>query len=214
MKTILTSINVNTLFGSRPLWIIPLLFTAISVPNVHADIITNYTIDFTLRNGSPDATGSFAYDYSTSLFTNFTVMWDTFTFDLTSVANNPFIDTGDGPLPTCLTATAGASASLSLLLDCGGGGPGSWGSGLKVTGLPIGFSFSGFGQPGPPLFIPGSIQFSTDVPTSDCPCSVTDGSYTVAPQSSTALEPGTIMLTLTGIALAWAIRKRMCVAMQ
>lgn len=59
------------------------LFALVGVLPALADPI-QYTIDFTLTQGSPLPTsGSFIYDSSTSTFTSFDVVWDGDTFDLT-----------------------------------------------------------------------------------------------------------------------------------
>ena len=72
-----------------------------------------YDINFTLTQGSPNATsGTFTYDASQptgSQFTNFIVQWDTLTFDLTSAANDPT------ELGTGCTAGANSSTFFALL---------------------------------------------------------------------------------------------------
>lgn len=57
-----------------------------------------YTIDFTTTFGLAPASGSFVYDSTLSLgsqFSSFLVTWDGFTFDLTQAANDPGGNTGD-----------------------------------------------------------------------------------------------------------------------
>jgi len=49
---------------------------------------TNYQINFTVANGSPAPTSG-AFDWNGSTFSNFIVIWDGFTFDMTSLANFP-----------------------------------------------------------------------------------------------------------------------------
>jgi hypothetical protein len=77
----------------KKLTVICLLLVAagVSLP-VHADIITSYTINFTIASGSPaPISGSFNYDSTTPGFTDFLVNWDGFVYDLTASANSPSI---------------------------------------------------------------------------------------------------------------------------
>ena len=63
---------------------------AICAPAAHAGTLTTYNITFT--GGSPNPTmGSFTYDSTNPQFSNYTVIWDGITFDLTSSANSPTI---------------------------------------------------------------------------------------------------------------------------
>src|SRR5215471_9359283 len=50
---------------------------------------TNYAINFTTSSGSPaPLSGSFTYDSTTAVFTNFLVTWNGHTYDLTAAANH------------------------------------------------------------------------------------------------------------------------------
>jgi hypothetical protein len=102
-------------------WIIALLFATIVAPNARADEVTDYVIDFTKTGGTSEPiSATFAYDSTTSTFSNFIVSWNGITFNLTTSfhdANNPFTEL---PLPSCLTATTGGAATFSLLTDCAG----------------------------------------------------------------------------------------------
>ncbi len=72
----------------KTLWItLSVFFVAIAVPTVHADSITDGTINFTVSSGSPAPTGSFVFDNTTNAFTAFTVDWDGLVFDFTGEAN-------------------------------------------------------------------------------------------------------------------------------
>ncbi len=54
-----------------------LLFATIGAPAAHADFLTSGTLNFTVGGGGPAPTsGTFVYDNTTSLFTNFDVEWD------------------------------------------------------------------------------------------------------------------------------------------
>jgi hypothetical protein len=98
----------------KSLWIIALVFAAIGAPNAHADV-TEYTINFT--GGSPNPTsGSFDFDNNPAdltPFSDFTVVWEGLTFDLTSAANSAFVY----GVPPCISA-AGAQAAFQLLTVC------------------------------------------------------------------------------------------------
>jgi hypothetical protein len=105
----------------KSLWIIALVFATVVAPNARADNVTDYVINFTKTAGAPEPiSGTFAFDSTTSTFSNFIVSWDGITFNLTTSfrnANNPFTAP---PLPSCLTATTGGAATYSLLSDCAG----------------------------------------------------------------------------------------------
>jgi nucleoside-specific outer membrane channel protein Tsx len=82
----------------KSFWIIPIaLFVAIGAPRVSADTLTDYTIAFTRFDPSDllPTSGSFQYDSTTNQFTSFQVVWDGFTFDLTSPL--PPRGTNEGP---------------------------------------------------------------------------------------------------------------------
>jgi hypothetical protein len=99
--------------------LIPLLSLIGALPAYGA--AKTYTIVFTNTQGSPTPTGSFNYDPTlTNSFSNFFVMWDGFTLDLTGSANSGFINTTfpfTAP-PPCLGNTQGAAASYALLTAC------------------------------------------------------------------------------------------------
>jgi hypothetical protein len=68
----------------QSLWIIALLFGAAFAQPVFAD-----TYSITLLDGSgPTVDGTGSFTYSAGVFSGFTVIWDTLTFDFTSIANS------------------------------------------------------------------------------------------------------------------------------
>jgi hypothetical protein len=78
----------------------------VSAPSVSSPV--HYEIDFT--GGSPTPTsGSFDYDSAVPSFSNFNVVWNGLTFDLTEEAN-----VGPGALTACPSIT-GAALSFALL---------------------------------------------------------------------------------------------------
>ena len=207
----------------KPLWVLPaVLLVFIGAPLTHADTVTNYAITFTLTSGSPAPTvGTFAYDSTVPSFSNFLVLWDGVTFNLTSAANSP---ASIGPYAACLTSTSGASASFSLLNNCAGNPDTDW----DADGLGFEFAeivpaspangillvFAGFSSPttcGPPT--PG-----------EGPCAVAQGDYSISVCTAGAAavggappcptipsptpEPGSSSLMWIGIVLVLVMRKR------
>ena len=66
-----------------------------------------YAIDFTTASGIAPTSGAFTYDSSSpvgSQFSNFTVVWDTFTFDMTAQANSP-VEYGTGCTASATSVT-------------------------------------------------------------------------------------------------------------
>jgi hypothetical protein len=70
-------------------WAICMLIIAAFSMSASADTITNYTINFTTANGPAPLSGSFTYNSTIPLFTNFLVTWNGGIYDLTAEANNP-----------------------------------------------------------------------------------------------------------------------------
>jgi hypothetical protein len=102
----------------RAKYVLWLVFTlCFAVPNAQADTVTNYTINFTGSSILPTS-GSFTYDSAMPGLSNFIVVWDGFTFNLTSSANNPTVVP---PLPGCVPAGAGPAESFALLSGCASG---------------------------------------------------------------------------------------------
>jgi hypothetical protein len=97
-RTSILFIGLLVSFGALPVWAGPVY----------------YTINFDLTTGSLLPTsGSFYYDSSTSSFTNFDVVWDGVTFDLTSAANS-FAFTS--PTDPCYSGSTTGSQEVFLLM--------------------------------------------------------------------------------------------------
>ena len=78
-----------------------------------------YNIQFTTTSGSPTpASGSFFYDPDVPVFSNFFVVWNAQTYDMTSAANAPSFALG-----SCNTPGNGAADTFDFLLNqnCGSG---------------------------------------------------------------------------------------------
>jgi len=119
---------------------IPLfLFAAIGVP-IQAGPIS-YTITFTGGPILPTA-GSFQYDPASPQFTDFTVEWDGYTFDLTGSANSPYFGGGAESDP-CLEGKTGAAASFLMLSQFPSTPCDGWGVAWSAAAYP-GFSPRGF----------------------------------------------------------------------
>jgi hypothetical protein len=186
-------------------WIIPalLVFADIGPPNARADIITTYTITFTGASQALTPTGSFTYDSTVPNFTDFQVVWDGFTFDLTSPANSPLIV---GTLPVCFTASSGAAATYSLLTDCFSNPNTLWRAlaGFSgTTGIAV-FDIANFDANG------NSIDFQANATLPNAkPLASASGGFTAT--TIVTPEPGTLLLTLTGVGLfglTLVLRKR------
>ena len=170
-----------------------------AAPNVHADTVTNYTINFT--GGSPLPTsGSFTYDSTVPAFSNFIVVWDGLTFNLTSSANNPTVVP---PLPGCIPAGTGPAESFALLSGCASG---TWAAPPGLGTFAIGIPPIGSCCPSPPQFsIFSSVgpSFSNDFGS---------GSYSIAAVATP--EPSSLALMLSGVGLVFGMRKRWASGLQ
>ncbi len=86
-----------------------LFFLAAAATNLMADPIV-YDINFTTNYGDAPTSGSFSYDPTTETFSDFIVVWDSVTFDLTSSANSPY--TND---ELCMGNLSGGAAGFTIL---------------------------------------------------------------------------------------------------
>jgi hypothetical protein len=98
-----------------------LLPLAFALP-AKADVLTTYDISFTGSSPLPTS-GSFTYDSTNPNFSNFTVVWDGISFDLTASANNPASYFG---APACSNGNTGAAAAFALLTTCNSTGTAYW----------------------------------------------------------------------------------------
>jgi hypothetical protein len=127
-----------------------LIAAAFALPT-HADTITTYTINFTTTSGSPTPlSGSFTYDSTTPLFTDFLVTWNGNTFNLTAEANSP--TTGSSGCLGEASSPAYGFSMMSTSLNCGGltsfvwsgfAGEGTGGAGIFdfIVGTTVGDDF-------------------------------------------------------------------------
>lgn len=99
------------------LFVLFALFSSAVVPSARADVVTNYTINFTTASGIAPTSGSFSYDSTTPLFSNFVVIWDGQTFDLSASANAPFAGTAPYAGPTNCTGEAATAAYAFAIMS-------------------------------------------------------------------------------------------------
>ena len=173
-----------------------LLLMGVLVSGAFASPIT-YTFNFTVDSGSPAPTsGSFTYDSTAPLasrFTFFDVVWDGFTFDMTSNANSPF-SVGCGPADSSTSF-----GELSGTLTCPGTPPVSWNGNATPSLAGFGFLTAGSGN---------EYQLAVGVPNPSDVAGNAGGSFgiTINDQPPTP-EPSSFILALTGG--AFLARKRM-----
>jgi len=188
----------------KSLWIISvlLLFALVEAPNAHADTLTSYTITFS-GSGVLPASGSFTYDSTVPAFSDFLVLWDGTTIDLTAAANSPAVL---GPvLPTsCVYPFPTPEAADTFALMDGACPSGTWEGFADEFGLNQ-IIFLG---PSPCPIVDGAltdcVQFSSHAPGPSSTASGS-GSFSIAPAASVVPtpEPATVVLVLLGLLGIW-----------
>ena len=198
-----------------------LLLAALFASNARADSITAYGINFVILldelNPTIPPSGSFLYDNTTNQFTAFSVLWDGFSFDLTSSANSPYLFNGG---PRCISGYTGPQATLALMTTCTGDLYLEWGGANGINGG------SGF-----PSFKISDDEVDTEVvdtrvvltdrdifiyaagpqERNSVPSAETFGSFT---SSVVTPEPATEVLLLVGIGIVLVLRKRIAPSQQ
>jgi hypothetical protein len=162
-----------------------------------------YTINFTPLFGTLPTSGSFDYDSSTSTFTNFSVVSDGFSFDLTGVANSPLIV---GTVPCLGGATGGAATFALMTTPCAPQTP-NW-LFYDASEISVGFRFATGSDPDYRIdtgSVTDYIKIDVGAPQvySAAFPHFAQGEFTT---SGSVPEPGSILLTLAG--LGFVVRRR------
>jgi hypothetical protein len=179
-----------------------MLLVAVWVP-AHADSVTDYTITFTTASGVPTPmSGSFTYDSTNPSFSNFLVVWNGTTIDLTAAANSPF----DGATVNSGTGCSGESATPSygfMLMS------------QSLTGCSVGYSWLGVLVQGSSGFdfvanIPGQAGANDQIYSATTSFTTIEafGGFTITatPEPTSGALLGCGLLTL-----AWTLRRK-CLA--
>jgi hypothetical protein len=178
--------------------LLPLLALCLAIP-AQSDPIA-YTITFTATYGSgPKPTaGSFDYDSTLETFSDFDVVLDGTTFDMTAEANDPaennlYAIQGD---PPCIGSLTGAESTFIVMTDCSAA---LWNFVTEGVG-PGAFEFYDYGTE-------GTWIIATDPNCSNNCLANNGGQFVVSAAQVATPEPGTITLMLGGLG-GWLIRKR------
>jgi hypothetical protein len=188
----------------RPLWTVAILFVTIGARNAHADLITDYAINFTRTSGSdPAPTGTIVYD-ETSPAISAIIEWDGLTFrfpDLTA-AGYGFLP--GSSRPTICPGGVQAQIVFQFLNGCAGITP-DWIGFVTQSGAGLSFFIAATDSTGE-VILYSTSDFKPSVilppPTEDF------GILSIVPSSEPSIatpEPATSVLMLTSIVLAWAL---------
>lgn len=181
----------------KSFWIVlTLLLLAFLAPNARAD---SYTINFTLLAETVAPTsGAFDYDPATNQFTDFTVVWDGLTFDLTSSANTATLTGGS---PSCVSAFSGPQAVLAMLTTCAASQPTTWNAGNFLLYETFDINDAGNGIQ--------AVDISGAFPSSQNDGLAGYGGAVAAPVATPIAtpEPSSLALIVAGVGLALALRK-------
>jgi hypothetical protein len=90
--------------------LLAVVFVTIGADYAAGDTISNGTLSFSCLSCTLPTSGSFTYDNTTNEFTNFQVVWDGMTFDLSQATQTNFLAM-TGVIPSALTWTAACEPS-------------------------------------------------------------------------------------------------------
>ncbi len=166
-----------------------------------------YNIQFATTSGGPAPTsGSFFYDPDVPVFSNFLVVWNGISFNMTAAANNPRFAWG-----ACNTAGNGAADTFDFLLNqnCGSGQYfNGWASDTQDWGAGIVNSVFGFQRIDDGSFPTDQIVFDVSETTTFGEINMAEGTFSISLAEAPVPEPATLSM-LTAAAALLAVRFRM-----
>ena len=175
------------------------LLALAALPSALTASPVQYTISFTLVSGVAPTSGSFTYDPSTEMFTQFDVVWDGLVFDMTADANNPTVDTSN---PSC---PGGPGFGFALMAKQLNSCAETYAYSAQLMNHDANFHF---GMYPVGAYYPDIISISVAAPSSDGAV-YGYGNWTITPTQAPVPEPGTPgLFALGGTACILASRKR------
>ena len=159
-----------------------------------------YNIQFTTTSGSPTpASGSFFYDPDVPVFSNFLVVWNGISFDMTAAANNPKFAWG-----ACNTAGNGAADTFDFLLNqnCGSGQHfNGWAADTQDWGAGIVNGVFGFQRIDNGSFPTDQIVFDVSETTFFAEINTAQGTFSISLAEAPVPEPATLQAVIEKHAL-------------
>lgn len=174
----------------------------VAATSAYASPIT-YDITF---SGGPilPTSGSFVYDGSlplSSRFSDFSVVWDGISFDLTSAANAPFSQ-NCGPADAAQSFKLLSGGTVCPLVN---GSPPVTGWGVTAAFGSAFFDFVSVTSPFAGEFVIRNVVGPTGLQDR----ANADGSFSISPRDTTAIpEPSSVVLVATGVFLATGLVSR------
>lgn len=173
-----------------------------------ANTIITYNINFTTTSGSPaPASGSFTYDSTNPLFSNFLVTWDNQIYDLTSVANSPTIISG-GQYTPCPDASPTPALGFAIMSQNFAGCYAQdivFSGNQTVSGGTFGF-YTNITACNPGC---GYDEIGRSVASASGPVAAASGGWTITAATASP-EPSTYLYSLLGCVGLIVLRKRGC----
>jgi hypothetical protein len=166
----------------------------------------HYDISFTGGLPGPIPTaGSFDYDPASPSFTNFSVIWNGLTFDLTSSANNP--DVIDSAFSSSCNGASGAALAFAMMSSdpciTSIADSSSW----EAVSFPALQAFLFFAQENDPVFLTDRLRIQLTADLGDPEQERSSGGWSIS--AASVPEPPTLALISLCLAiLGWVERRR------